>query len=161
MNEQYPQYPGGAAPQGGQPMPPSYGQMPQQPMPQGYGQMPGNPERNGLGLAALILGIVGLLFCLVPLTGFIGLILGVTGLALGFAGLSRVRKAQASNKNTTISGIVLSAIAIVGGIVGIVIVFTAVDQFGDDLNQISNDWDSYSECINNADTIEEMSACNN
>ncbi|MFX1782891.1 CagY family CD-EC repeat-containing protein [Prescottella equi] len=103
---------------------------------------------------------MGLLFCLVPLTGFIGLILGVIGLALGLAGLSRVRKAQASNKGVTISGIVLSALAVVGGIAGIVIVFTAVDQLGDDLNQISNDWDSYSECISNADTPEEMNACN-
>ncbi|NKS80096.1 DUF4190 domain-containing protein [Rhodococcus hoagii] len=157
MTGQFPQYPGGGAPQGAQPV---YGQMPQQPMPQGYGQISGNPERNGLGLAALILGIVGLLFCLVPLTGFIGLILGVIGLALGLAGLSRVRKAQASNKGVTISGIVLSALAVVGGIAGIVIVFTAVDQLGDDLKQISNDWDSYSECISNADTPEEMNACN-
>lgn len=160
MTEQFPQYPGGAAPQGGQSMPPTYGQMPQQPMPQGYGQMPGNPERNGLGLAALILGIVGLLFCLVPLTGFIGLILGVTGLALGLAGLGRVRKAQASNKGVAISGIALSALAIVGGIAGIVIVFTAVDQLGDDLNQISTDLDSYSKCIEKADTLDEMNACN-
>ena len=41
-----------------------------------------NPEKNGLGLASLILGIIGLLFCLMPITGFIGFILGITGLLL-------------------------------------------------------------------------------
>lgn len=140
---------------GGQGQPP-YGYQPA-----GYGNYgpPPNPEKNGFGLTALILGIVGLLFCLVPLTGFIGFICGVIALIFGIAGISRVRKSKATNKKTSIAGTILGALAIAGGIWGMVIVFTAVDQLGTDLNNIGDDFENYSNCIENADTPEEISAC--
>jgi len=113
---------------------------------------PVNPEKNGMGLASLILGIVGLLFCLMPITGFIGFILGIIGLALGLAGISRCRKNKATNKKTAISGTILSALAVIFGIVGIVMFFTAVDQIGTDLQD-------YSDCISEAENLDEMNLC--
>lgn len=123
--------------------PPNYpppGQYPPPPAdypPPGYWPPP--PEKNGLGITALILGIIGLLFCLIPLTGFVGFILGVIGFILGLVGWSRIRKQTATNRKTTISGIALSALAIAGGIWGMVIVFTATDQFFNDVEKIGND----------------------
>jgi len=38
-------------------------------------------------------------------------------------------------------------------------VFAAVDQLGDDLEDISRDLDAYNACIEDADTVEEMAAC--
>lgn len=151
-----PEYPAGSN-EGGQnydpnmysqAQPPGYGQ-PQQGYNQGYApQQPVNPEKNGLGLASLILAVVGLVFGIIPFTGFICLILGIIGLALGFAGLSRVRKNKATNKKTSISGIVVSILAIALGIWGITIVFGAVD-----------DLDSGLDCLGNAETSSQIEAC--
>ena len=106
-----------------------------------------NPERNGLGIAALICAIIGLLFCLMPLTGFIGFGLGVIAFILGLAGVARVRKNKASNGKTAWTGVILGVAAIVFGVWGMVTFFTAVDQLGTDLENIGNDMESYGECI--------------
>lgn len=115
-------------------------------------QFPGpyTPEpKNGMGIAALILGLVGLLFCLIPFTGFIGVICGFVGIVLGFVGWGRVRRHRATNKVTTLIGIVLSALAIAGGIWGIVIVFNATDDLVTDLEDIGNNSEAYGDCISN------------
>lgn len=130
----------------------------------GYSGTPGtatpNPERNGLGLAALILGIVGMLFGMVPLTGFIAFAVGVTGLILGLAGWSRVRKNKATNKKTAIFGVITSVLAVILGIWGMAIFFGALNDLGNDLDNIGNDWNSFTECMDNAKTAAEMDACN-
>jgi hypothetical protein len=95
---------------------------------------PAAAPRNGLGLAAVIVGLVGLLFGLVPLTGFIAVICALVAIPLGLAGVSRVRKGGATNRNTAISGLILGAGALVLGIWGITIVFGAVDQLANDLS---------------------------
>ncbi|WP_020107907.1 DUF4190 domain-containing protein [Nocardia sp. 348MFTsu5.1] len=125
-------------------------QHPITPAPQPYYQQPApiNPEKNGLGIAAIICALIGLLFCLVPFTGFIGLALGITALILGLAGWSRVRKNKATNKKTAISAVVLAILAIAGGIWGIVIVFGAV-----------NDIDEGFDCLDQAQTSAEIDAC--
>lgn len=151
-NPQYPTDPGRGAQNydaSGYPQQQSgYGQ-PQQGYPYGYApQQPVNPEKNGLGLASLILALVGLVFGIIPFTGFICLILGIVGLILGLAGISRVRKNKATNKKTAISGVVVSVLAIALGIWGITIVFGAVD-----------DLDTGMDCISNADTAAQMEAC--
>ena len=92
--------------------------------------------RNGLGIAAIILGLVGILFGLVPLTGFIAVALGITGLCLGFAGRGRIKRFRANNRWTTRSGIAASLVALVLGVWGITIVFDAVDQFDQDIQEI-------------------------
>lgn len=96
----------------------------------------------------MILAVVGLVFGIIPFTGFICLILGIVGLILGLAGMSRVRKNKATNKKTAISGVVVSVLAIALGIWGITIVFGAVD-----------DLDTGMDCISNADTAAQMEAC--
>lgn len=100
-----------------------------------FGPPPGMPfqpqarePRNALGLTALILALVGLVFVLVPLTGFIALILGIVALILAIAGLARVRRQRATNVKTTMAGLVLSVLAVAGGIWGITIVFGAFND---------------------------------
>jgi len=102
--------------------------------PPGYLPQP----RNGYGVTALVLAIVGLVFSLVPLTGFIALICG--GLAVLFAllGLGRVRRGQADNKRLTITGLVLGALALVIGFIGVIIVFTATNKLATDLSKIGH-----------------------
>lgn len=61
-------------------------------------------ESLGLGIAALVLGIVGLLAWIIPI---IGLPVGVVALILGIMGLMK------SNKGMSIAGIVLGIICLV------------------------------------------------
>ena len=76
-----------------------------------------------------------------------------------FAGVSHCRKNKATNKKTAISSTILSALAVVFGIVGIVMFFTAVDQLGNDLNQITTDLQDYSDCLSEAENLDEMNQC--
>ncbi|MFC5947091.1 phage holin family protein [Pseudonocardia lutea] len=92
--------------------------------------------RNGLGLAALIIALVGCLFGIVPLTGFVAVICGIVALALGLAGWGRVRKGLATNSKTTNFGLFFSIAALALGIWGITIVFSATDKLVNDLNNI-------------------------
>ena len=71
--------------------------------------------RNALGVAALILGIVGLMFGFMPITGFVACGLGVTGLILALAARGRLRRRTATNRKTTIAGGVVSLAAIALG----------------------------------------------
>ncbi|MFD4184144.1 hypothetical protein [Rhodococcus sp. NPDC058514] len=74
-------------------------------------------------------------------------------------GAGSVRRNKATNAKTTITGAFLGALAIAGGIAGIVMFFTAVENFGNDIDRISDDWTSYSVCMSDADTSTEMAAC--
>ncbi|URG17432.1 putative membrane protein [Rhodococcus phage Mbo2] len=114
---------------------------------------PVNPEKNGFGLAAVILGVVGLFLCLSGFTGWLGFICGVIGFVLAIAGLARVSRNKATNKWTSVTGLVFSILAIFAGIAVTIMVFTAVDQFG-------NDMERYGDCIDNATTAAQIDACN-
>lgn len=84
--------------------------------------------RNGLGLAALILGIVALPLCLTGLTAWLAIILGIIAVPLAIAGLARVRRGTATNRAVTIAGLVLGVVGIAGGIASTVVTIQAVDD---------------------------------
>jgi hypothetical protein len=95
--------------------------------------------RNGFGITALVLALVGLVFGLVPFTGFLALILGMLAVLFGLLGWSRTRHGVATNRKMTAIGTVLGIGAAALGIWGIVIVFGAVDKLGSDLQNIGHD----------------------
>ena len=103
--------------------------------PTGWAPLPPAP-RNGLGIAALCLGVVGLLFGIVPFTGFIAFALGAVGVILGVAGFALARRGTATNTVTAVSGTVVSAIAIALGVWGMVIVFTGLNRLAEDLESV-------------------------
>jgi hypothetical protein len=96
--------------------------------------VPTRAPRNGLGLAGVILGIVGILFGLIPITFWIAGTLGVIGLILALVGLARARRGEATNRKTSIAGIVTSGLALILAIIGVVIVFTAFNKLSNDLS---------------------------
>lgn len=117
-----------------QPPAPPPGWTPQPMAPFSAPQPP--PPKNGFGVVALILGLVGLLFSLMPITGFVAVILGITGLILGLVGVGRIRSRRATNVKTTIVGVTASVAALAVGIWGITVFFGAVDQLGKDLSSL-------------------------
>lgn len=94
--------------------------------------------RNGFGITALVLALIGLVFGLVPFTGFIALILGMLAVLFGLLGWSRTRHGVATNRKMTVIGTVLGIGAAALGVWGMVIVFGAVDKLGKDLLDVGH-----------------------
>ena len=87
---------------------------------------------NGLAVAALVLGIIGVLSGLIPLLFFFAWVLGVLAFVFGWLGRTAVKRDPSrSGRGQAIAGVILGAIAVVLGVVGIVIVagvFSSVNR---------------------------------
>lgn len=78
----------------------------------GYGGQPawGPAPANGLGVAALVLGIIGVVaFCMWGL----GVILGILALIFGIVGRGRAKRGEATNGGMALAGIILGSVAVV------------------------------------------------
>ena len=74
---------------------------------------PVDQRRNGMGIAALVAGLISLVFA--------GLILGAVAIILGWIGLNRVKKGQATNQVMAMTGVVLGMAGVVSWFVFLVI----------------------------------------
>lgn len=87
----------------------------------GYGYpgyaWPGMPvqPRNGMGIAAMVLGILSV--CLFCLYGVVSIVLGILALIFGVLGRRHVQRGQATNSGMAVTGIVTGIVGIVLGIV--------------------------------------------
>ncbi|MCS0636543.1 DUF4190 domain-containing protein [Streptomyces sp. LP05-1] len=85
----------------------------------------GNQTNNGMGTAALVLGIISVVgFCLY---GF-NILLGILALIFGIVGRKRVNRGEANNGSMATAGIVLGAVGIVIGTVILSLIVWAVVQ---------------------------------
>jgi hypothetical protein len=94
-------YPPGSYP-GYPPAPPYYGQP----------SAPARP-RNGLGIASLVLAVIGLLGSWVPIFGLVSVVLGLAAIVLGFIGRGRVKRGIANNGGVAVGGMVLGGLAMI------------------------------------------------
>ena len=153
--------PAGPPPQGPPPawqgeQQPTYGQQPPgqpgygQP---GYGQQPfGVPpppagNSNGLGTAALVLGILSLVTWFL----FIGGLFGVIAVVLGFLGRGKAKRGEASNGGMALAGIITGAVGIlltVLVIVGVAALFSTSEfsNLTDCLVDAGDDQQAVDEC---------------
>lgn len=83
-------------------------------------------QSNGLAVAAVVLGAIGVLFGLLPIGFLMAWILGVLALVFGLSG----RAPGKPRRNLATWGAVLGAVAIVLGTIGV----TRVDEFVVDLD---------------------------
>ncbi|MDQ1700402.1 MAG: hypothetical protein QOG34_2265 [Frankiaceae bacterium] len=130
----------------GQPMPPPYGQVPYGAP---YGAPPGTypgQMRNGLGTAALVLGIIGAVAGAVMVLFWAAFVLGVLAVVFGLIGRGRAKRGEASNKGASTWGFALGVVSLVLSVVGLIVVVTV---FRDTVN-----------CIDRAQTQEQLQACN-
>ncbi|MFD9218809.1 DUF4352 domain-containing protein [Streptomyces sp. NPDC060064] len=94
--------------------------------------------RNGLGTAALVLGIIGTISGLIPFFFWLAGILGLIALILGLSGRGRVKRGEAANKSVTTTGAILGLVALILSIVGAVITFKAVGDAVDEINKATS-----------------------
>lgn len=74
--------------------------------------------KNGMGTAALVLGILALLASFIPLLSlFTAVPLGLLGVIFAIVGYGRLSKGNATNKASTTVGLILSAIAVIIAVV--------------------------------------------
>lgn len=114
---------------------------------------------NGVALASLILGILGIFTGgLLAILFWFSWILGLIGLILGIVGLSKSKK---TGVRRTMSkwGIVLSILALGSGVYGAIVTINAVNDVSDSLEQTSQEWDSYSKCVDQAADLDAMEKC--
>ncbi|WP_228989902.1 DUF4190 domain-containing protein [Streptomyces sp. DH8] len=84
--------------------------------PAGWGPVP----NNGLGTAAMVIGIVSVVgFCLYGLN----IVLGILALIFGIIGLGRAKRGEATNRGMALAGVILGSVGIVVGatILGLII----------------------------------------
>ena len=68
---------------------------------------------NGLGTAALVLGILAILVAFVPLLGFSAYPLSLLGIVFGLVGLRKVSRGTAMNRGVAVAGLITSVLGLV------------------------------------------------
>jgi hypothetical protein len=118
-----------------------YGNAP----PTGYGRSPS----NGLGIAALVFGIVAILGSWIPFVNIVSMVLAIIGIIVGIMALRKVKRGEATNRGMSLIGIGLSVVALVLSLV----ITIAVTRFvGSNMDEIAN-------CTDPALSAEEQQAC--
>jgi hypothetical protein len=135
--------PGGDLPPPPPPPPPAagYGQP-------AYGQPYGAPvvgRRNGMGIAALVLGIVAILSCW---TAVGGMLAGLLAVIFGLVGRGRSRRREATNGGMALTGVILGVIGLLLGVLFLVFYV----KHKDDIR-------NYSDCMSRAQTTAQRDAC--
>lgn len=101
----------------------------------GYGGGGASSSSNWMGIAALVLGVLALLGSWIPFINLLSVALAIIGLVLGIMGMRRAKRGEATNRGLSLTGVVLSAIALVVSLV-ITVGFTAL--IGSNIDQVAN-----------------------
>ncbi|GAC1332997.1 MAG: hypothetical protein NVSMB13_21810 [Mycobacteriales bacterium] len=105
----------------------------------GYGA-PTRPPRNGLGVAALVLGILALLGA-VTVVG--GIVFGLLAVILGLVGRGRVKRREATNGGVPLAGVIL-------GVLGLLLSIALVAFGVSVLTKHKSEVQQYRDCLNKA-----------
>ncbi len=89
-------------------------------------------------MTALVCGIVGSVFGLIPILGLIALTLGVIALVFGLLA-ARKAKQQQQPRGMARAGWILGVVAIVLGVVGMAIVSDAFEDLENDLDELEQE----------------------
>ncbi|MFF5803409.1 hypothetical protein [Streptomyces sp. NPDC012746] len=119
--------------------------------PAGYGATPGNPwavpaePTNGLAIAALVIGIVGIAIGLVPFFFWAGGIMAIVALGLGIGGIVRAAEG-APRRVMAIVGTVLGLLGLGASVGGYVLTGVVSDKFTDRIEheiEADEDWEDW------------------
>lgn len=138
-------YPGAYPPP--PPAPGGYPAAPPQPY-AGYGAPVPAAPKNGLGIGALILGLLSLPAVFSVVGGFV---LGLLAVIIGFVGYRRARSGEATNGGMAIGGIVLGFLGIIVSAVVIAVGVWGFNKFGgqdlvDCMRRAGNDTAAQQKC---------------
>jgi hypothetical protein len=120
---------------------------------QAAGGYPRAGRRNGIGVAALVVGVVALVLVLLLLFSPLGALLGLVAVVLGIIGLVRANRGDADNRGQAVAGLVTGGLALLLGIFFTISVGTWFATH-------TNDFRRFGDCMDNAvgDTAREQCA---
>jgi Domain of unknown function (DUF4190) len=108
--------------------------------------------RNGMGTAALVVGVVALVLAALLIFFPIAFILGILAVIFGALGIRRADRGEANNKGHAIAGLVCGALAFLLAVsIGV--------RLGTFINDHSGDFRSFWTCITSAPTESEQQGC--
>lgn len=105
--------------------------------PQHYAPAPPQPK-NGLAIAALCCGLVGILVGLIPLMFLAAGALAILAIVFGIVGIRRVSRREATNRGMAIAGLIAGVAAAAMAIWGISIVFSGINQLDNEINKLDS-----------------------
>jgi Domain of unknown function (DUF4190) len=108
--------------------------------------------RNGIGAAALVIGVVSLVLAILVIFFPIAGILGIVAVVLGLVGMRRVSRGEATNRGQAVAGLVT-------GLVGILLAATIGVRLGTFINDHQGDFRDFWRCITSAPTEQEQEDC--
>ena len=109
----------------------------------GYRASPtARPRRNGMGTAALVIGVVALVLVVLILFAPLGALLGLVALVLGIMGLVRANRGEADNRGQAVAGLVTGALALVIGLFFAVSIGAFFATNVNDFRQFGRCWDA-------------------
>jgi hypothetical protein len=106
---------------------------------------PARPAGTGLGIAALVLGILALLTCWLFGLGFVP---GLVGLVLGIVALRRIGRTAGASKAVPIIGVVLSVLGILASIFFFFTLMSLMGEVFGPCSQYANDPAALEQCVN-------------
>lgn len=110
------------------------------------------PLRNGVGVAALVFGIVSLVLALLILFFPIAALLGLVAIILGIVGLSRASRGEASNRGQALAGLIT-------GLLGLALAVFFTISIGFFFAEHQNDFRQFGNCMLNADNESQRRQC--
>ncbi len=117
------------------PQPPQPPQPSQPPVPPG---VPG--QTNGLAVAGMVCGILGVVLFWFP---YLSIILGILGLVFGFLGRTRAVQLGGVGAGMATTAIITGAVAVVAGIIWIILVLAVFADSTNELEDILEDLESF------------------
>jgi membrane-bound ClpP family serine protease len=100
-------------------------------------------RRNGMGTAALVLGVVALVLVLLLLFSPLGAFLGLLAVLFGILGIVRANRGEADNRGQAVAGLVTGGLALLAGVV---ITISIGTWFATHVN----DFNKFGQCVNDA-----------
>jgi uncharacterized membrane protein HdeD (DUF308 family) len=126
--------------------------MSEQTVAQPTGTYPPAGRNNGIGVAALVFGVVSLVLALLviyfPIAGLAGLIAAV----LGVIGMGRANRGEADNRGQALAGLIT-------GLLGLAIAIVLTVQIGAFFSQHQQDFRKLGSCLTGADTNDQRAEC--
>ncbi|MFG3342651.1 hypothetical protein [Glycomyces sp. NPDC048151] len=107
-------------------------------------------QGNGFGVTALVLGIIAIVGAWIPFVNVVSMILGGLALIFGIIALVVAGKRNGKGKGTGGTGLVLGVLAIGGAIAMNVLVFNAISDEADQIEQ-----DTIADCVESGVGTEE------
>jgi glycerol uptake facilitator-like aquaporin len=109
-------------------------------------------RRNGMGTAALVVGVVALVLAVLIIFFPLAALLGIFGAIFGIIGMRRVSRGEADNRPHAVAGLVT-------GLLAVAIAVSIGVRLGTFINDHQGDFRRFWSCITSAPTDAEQDDC--